>query len=322
MGLFDVLGTAASVLFPMTAAAPYLGLKAATPSGGSTWNTFKDIMSGVPLIGQPFALSQQRKAMDEAQSKAAADQRAALERMMALQQQMYASQQAGLAPYQQFGQGSLADLARAQAMYERGVVDPSSYTRSPGYDFRLQQGMEGINRNAAMRGKLDSGQTLMALNQYAQGVAAQDYQNWLNNQRSLAGMYGGNVQMGLGAAGQLGQYAGDYARNLGGMYGAQGDIAAQLALAQGQNQAGYYQGLQNFGNQLFNRGMQGLGMMAGGPAGMALAGGMQQPTSGTDAGSYASNAGIQAQLPYDYGQYGGQTYNYDASAAPWEQDYA
>jgi len=54
------------------------------------------------------------------------------------------------------------------------------FTADPGYRFRLQQGLDAVQRNAAAGGKALSGQTLKALNDYAQGQAAQGYQDAYN----------------------------------------------------------------------------------------------------------------------------------------------
>jgi len=53
-------------------------------------------------------------------------------------------------------------------------------TADPGYRFRLNQGLDAVQRSAAAGGKLLSGQTLKALNDYASGTAAQGYQDAYN----------------------------------------------------------------------------------------------------------------------------------------------
>lgn len=51
---------------------------------------------------------------------------------------------------------------------------------SPGYQFALQQGLQGIQRSAAARGTLLTGGTLKALQQYGTGLADQTYGNVFN----------------------------------------------------------------------------------------------------------------------------------------------
>lgn len=54
----------------------------------------------------------------------------------------------------------------------------------PGYQFRLKEGLKGIDRGAAARGGFDSGATLKALQRYSQDYASGEYTNAFN--RDLA----------------------------------------------------------------------------------------------------------------------------------------
>lgn len=98
---------------------------------------------------------------------------------------------------QQFGQyhyekdGSRRDLSKfmvggAQA----GGSSPnySDFEKSPGYLFRLQQGQKAIERSAAARGGLYSGATMKALDTYSQGVASDEFGNYVNRLSALAGI--------------------------------------------------------------------------------------------------------------------------------------
>lgn len=91
-----------------------------------------------------------------------------------------------LNPYFQAGRGALARLAAGNINV---MADPS-------YRFRLDQGLGAVNRSAAARGKSLSGQTLKALNDYAQNFASQEYNSAYDRQANLA-------RMGLGAGTQL-----------------------------------------------------------------------------------------------------------------------
>ncbi len=57
----------------------------------------------------------------------------------------------------------------------------NDYQQSPGYDFRMQQGIKAIQNSAAANGTLNSGATLKALTQYGQDYGTNDYQNYLGN---------------------------------------------------------------------------------------------------------------------------------------------
>ncbi len=85
----------------------------------------------------------------------------------------------------------------------------------PGYQFALSQGVEAVEKSAAARGLLQSGQTLKSLTQYGQGLASSNIENYLNRLQGLAG--GGQqaaAQTGAfgaaaaGAAGAAGERAG------------------------------------------------------------------------------------------------------------------
>lgn len=134
--------------------------------------------------------------------------------------------------------------------YNRGlqaVTGPQSieYTQSPGYQFRLDEGMKAIERGAAARGRVDSGETMKALQQYGQSLAAQDFENF--EQKRKADYY--NYLAAL--SGQSGQAAASQAANLGSSSAAgAANIIGQgaSALAQGYAQAGQ-QRASGFANQ-------------------------------------------------------------------------
>lgn len=73
------------------------------------------------------------------------------------------------------------------------LQDPSSITSDPGYQFQFNQGLEALNRTAAAKGMLGSGNRLYDLTNYGQDRAASSYggavdrlSNLLNNTSSLS----------------------------------------------------------------------------------------------------------------------------------------
>jgi len=54
------------------------------------------------------------------------------------------------------------------------------FTTSPGYQFRLGEGLNAIETSASARGSQLSGDTLKALNDYAQSSASDEYEKWLS----------------------------------------------------------------------------------------------------------------------------------------------
>ena len=61
----------------------------------------------------------------------------------------------------------------------------SNFQSAPGYQFQLGQGLQAIDRGAATRGILNSGNTLMAEQKYGNDLANQNYQQYVSNLGSL-----------------------------------------------------------------------------------------------------------------------------------------
>lgn len=68
-------------------------------------------------------------------------------------------------------------------------------TQDPGYQFRMQQGLDAVEKSAAARGGFFSGETGKALQNYSQGLASQEYGNAYDRAAQ-------ERQFGLGAYGQ------------------------------------------------------------------------------------------------------------------------
>ena len=66
----------------------------------------------------------------------------------------------------------------------------SGFEQDPGYQFRLQQGEQALNRSAAARGGRLGGAQLKALSDYSQGLASQEFGNFANRRQFEAGMLG------------------------------------------------------------------------------------------------------------------------------------
>lgn len=54
-----------------------------------------------------------------------------------------------------------------------------AFQAGPGYQFQMDQGLQAVNRSASAAGMLPSGNTLAAATQFGQGLANQEYGNWL-----------------------------------------------------------------------------------------------------------------------------------------------
>lgn len=70
----------------------------------------------------------------------------------------------------------------------------------PGYQFAMNQGLDSLDRRAASRGMLASGNNSIDTINYSQGLANQEYGGWLDR-------LNGQQQFGAGVAGQMGGIA-------------------------------------------------------------------------------------------------------------------
>lgn len=89
---------------------------------------------------------------------------------------------------------------RIESAYQNGQLtgglDPNNFETDPSYQFRKQQGMDGVQSSAAAGGSLLSGAALKSLNQYNSDLASQEYGNaWARDQaekQNLLGVLSGN----------------------------------------------------------------------------------------------------------------------------------
>lgn len=65
------------------------------------------------------------------------------------------------------------------------LQNPSSITSTPGYQFAYNQGLEAVNRTAAAKGQLGSGNRLYDLTKFGQGLASQTYNNTVSQLTNL-----------------------------------------------------------------------------------------------------------------------------------------
>jgi hypothetical protein len=111
-----------------------------------------------------------------ASSKAASTQ-AQASRDATQAQQDALNRQIGLnQPFYDVGVTAANKLA-AQAAY---TPEKFNYQADPGYAFRFNEGMKGLNATAAARGGLISGNALRGATDYGQAAGSQEYQNAYN----------------------------------------------------------------------------------------------------------------------------------------------
>ena len=142
-------------------------------------------------------------------------------------------------------------IATAQEGGGAAGPDYSAFFKSPGYQFRFDEGLRASDRSAAARGMLMSGGHMRELQRYGQGLASSEFGNYANRLSSLAGIgqsaaFGGG-QLGVQAAGQVGAGSTALAGTIqaGGTAQASGIIGSSNALQQGFG--GAFSALQQYG---------------------------------------------------------------------------
>ena len=163
-----------------------------------------------------------------AASGAAATQANAANRAADLQQQQYEQIRADQAPFREAGVNALGKL---QGMADYKPFGMQQFQQDPGYAFRLSEGQKALDRQAAARGGLISGNALKAATQFGQNMGSQEYTNAFNRyqterQATLA-PYMTLAGFGTGANAANAQAGQNYATNAGNMI--TGGAAAQAA---------------------------------------------------------------------------------------------
>jgi hypothetical protein len=124
------------------------------------------------------------------------------------QLQMFNTTQADYAPQIALGQGAANMLSSIYGVGGTGTggsasgqpnPNYSAFYNTPGYQFTLNQGENQINRAAAANGSLYSSNTLTSLNNYAQNTASTQYNSYINQLLSMAGL-GNAAASGVGSA--------------------------------------------------------------------------------------------------------------------------
>jgi hypothetical protein len=145
------------------------------------------------------------------------------------------------------GQYPVGATAAGPPSFMPASEDPRlrNFFTSPGYNWRVGQGIVGLDRSAASRGGLFSGAQGKAITGFGQQMASDEYGRWLGGLQSLAGQ---GISAG-GAAAGAGMQTG---ANLAGIYQNYGDARGQAYgdMAYGVNDA--IQG--SIANWLYNRG--------------------------------------------------------------------
>lgn len=210
---------------------------------GDVVNSVADLFGAGPASRQADAVTQAANIGAGASNAATAAQERMFNQQVALQE-----------PWRQAGATALNQLAPLAANYQKFGMD--QFRADPGYAFRLSEGQKALDRSAAARGGLISGNALKAAQRYGQDMGSQEYQNafnryqternaQLNPLQSLAGV-------GQTAANQLGSAASNYGTNMSNLALGAGATAGNAAIAQGNIRASQYGTAGSAANTLWN----------------------------------------------------------------------
>lgn len=151
-----------------------------------------------------------------ASGQAAREQSKATDRATAAQERMFNRQVELQEPFRQAGVNALPELIEASRYTPFSM---EQFQQDPGYAFRMREGLKALDRSAAARGGLLSGNQLRGVTQFGQELGSQEYTNAfnryqaeraarLNPLQSLAGMGQSNAATMAQQAGQFGQALG------------------------------------------------------------------------------------------------------------------
>lgn len=217
-------------------------------------------VAGVKAAGSAISGSKASKAA----KKAADAQVAAQQQALALQKEMFDRQVALQEPFRQAGLVSQNELMRQMGLggdpasqgYGNMLRDFSmaDYEADPGYAFRLQEGLKGLDRQAAARGGLISGAALKAASDFAGKQASAEYQNaydrYNKNRGIRYGLLSGQQDVGANAVNALGGAARNYATQGGANITGAGQARASGYVNAANAQNAMIGGLTDIGSQL------------------------------------------------------------------------
>lgn len=194
------------------------------------------------------------KMQGDAADRAARTTAAATDRATELQKQMYEEGVIRQKPFYEAGVNALPELVQASRYTP---FDYDTYQQDPGVAFRLKTGIDALNRSAAARGGMLSGNALRGALEYGQELGSQEYTNAFNRYQTERQARLNPLQsltgMGQTTANTLGNAGANYATGAGGLMVNQGVNAANAGLvgarAMGNaiGQSAYALGNMNFG---------------------------------------------------------------------------
>lgn len=222
--------------------------------------------TAVAIVGSSLISGYFANQSSEAQSDSATEATEAVveasDADLDFQREVFEQQREDTAPWREAG---AATLQRMQEGMDSGAFDPGEFKfhftqDDPSYQFRLNEGVNALDRGASARGRLSSGAQDKAITRFGQGLASQEYGNAFNRALTSYGVESDrranefNRLAGLSGTGQIstGQIV-SAGNSLGGRASdslmASGNALASGARARGDASASAYQGYAGAINQ-------------------------------------------------------------------------
>jgi hypothetical protein len=184
------------------------------------------------VAGGALGLFGASKSASAAKNAASAQERSARE-ATALQREMFNTTRSDMMPWLDAGKTALGKMMSELGINEGG----GGFATSPGYEFRVQQGEKGVLNSLSSMGMKNSGKALKSLETFRQGIASDEYNNWLNRVAGIAGA-GQSQSTSLGGMGQNAANAMGQNMQSAGAARASGYVGASNAWSQGIGQVG------------------------------------------------------------------------------------
>ena len=112
---------------------------------------------------------------------------------IAEQRRQFDINRADIAPFRQTG------IEATERLRRLGAGDMSEFFTSPGFEFRREEGLRGLENRFSASGGALSGNALRRLAEFNQGLASQEFGNFFSRQAQLAGLGQGATQAGVAA---------------------------------------------------------------------------------------------------------------------------
>jgi len=194
------------------------------------------VPAAISLIGGKMQGDAARSAADTAG--------AASDRAVALQREQYEKQLELQKPYYEAGTNALAKMRQQYNAMPAAFTGQVQLNQDPGYAFRLKEGQQALDRQAAARGGLISGGALKAAQRYGQDMGSQEYMNAFNRYQTERAARLQPLQsltgMSQTTANTLGTAGSNMAGNIGNAYMQQGVNQGNALLAGSQARASSY----------------------------------------------------------------------------------